>query len=88
MHTENFSEITRQLKIDAVEVLILHTKKTPITIQQIGGPKYEAFDDAGYALITDPRIPREWLLSEPRLGDRKIKSHLKAGYPKNFRAAD
>ena len=87
--SENFSEITRQQRIDAVEVLVLHTKKTPTTIQGPDRPKYTAFDDAGYALLTDPRIPREWLLSEPsRLCDYKIGRQLKAAYPKNFRASD
>jgi hypothetical protein len=87
INSENFSEITRQLRIDSVKVLVLHTRKNPITTQG-PGPKYTALEDAGYALITDPRIPPEWLLSEPRMGDQKIKMQLKVEYPKNFRAAD
>jgi hypothetical protein len=88
INAENFSEITRQLRIDSVEVLVLHTKKNPVTIQG-PGPQYTALEDVGYALITDPRIPREWFLSEPVRGcDEKIASQLKSAYPKNFRASD
>jgi hypothetical protein len=85
--SENFYEITRKLRIDSVEVLVLHTRKNPITIQG-PGPKYTAVEDEGYALTTDPRIPREWLLSEPSGCDKEIGRQLIAMYPKNFRASD
>jgi hypothetical protein len=78
MHTENFREITRRLKVSSVEVHVLRDNAYPLNV--------------GYAVITDARIPREWYLSEPArvLGhlDLKTANELKAAFPEYFRASD
>jgi hypothetical protein len=90
MHAENYFEITRRLKMSSVEVHVLHTGKSPERVQEVGQP--ERTLDNGYAVVTDPRIPREWYRSEPVVGntslDWKTAQTLRAAYPESFRASD
>jgi hypothetical protein len=89
MHTENFFEIARRMKMSSVEVRLLRVK-----VQEFGRPEERT---ASYAIVTDARIPRNWYLSEPgcNFEDRdrdsveaKTARELKAAYPENFRAPD
>jgi len=97
MHSENFFEITRRLKMSSVEVHVLHTGASPAKVQEPGRPERTITTYGGYAVVTDPRIPGKWYLSEPggnegRRGKTRIESktarELRAACPKNFRASD
>lgn len=86
MHTENFFEVARRMKMRSVEV---HLQR--IKVQEFGRPE----ETANYAVVTDARIPRNWYLSRPgcNFGDRhrvnpKMARELKAAYPENFRGPD
>ena len=94
MHAENFFEITRRLKISAVEVHVWHTDRLATTIQEVGQPERPLTIDQGYAVVTDSRIPRNWYLSEPGVNGGRGKvpldsdlAQLKAAYPGSFRAS-
>jgi hypothetical protein len=87
MHTENFFEVARRMKMRSVEVHLLRVK-----VQEFGRPEERV---ASYAVVTDARIPRNWYLSGPgcNFGDQarveaKTARELKAAYPENFRAPD
>lgn len=83
IHAENLFEITRRLEIDLIEVQVSH-RRQPSEIQETGRPARKIIVDLGYAVITDQRIPKEWLLSEPRC-ERDIGRLLRAEYPEAFR---
>ena len=85
IHTENFGEITHRLGLKAVEVSVLHTAKSSIRIRPAHGPERAAIQDECYAVITDIRIPREWLRTVPG-ADRATATDLHAAYPRSFRA--
>lgn len=91
MHTENFREITRRLKMSSVEVHVLHTKTYPLEVGPSARPPYSVTQSTGYAVITDARIPREWYLSEPAGPghmDLKTARELKAAFPEYFCTSD
>jgi len=77
MHAENFFEVASRLKMSSVEVHLLRFK-----VQEFGYQEHK-----GYAVVTDPRIPRSWYLSEPHL-DSKTARALRAAYLESFRASD
>lgn len=83
MHTENFFEVARCLKMPSIEVHLLKIK-----VQEFGHQE----TTASYALVTDARIPREWYLWWPgsnfggSLADLKTARELKEAYPENFGA--
>ncbi len=81
---ENLGEITRRLGIDELEVHVLH-RRQPTEYQETGRPARTILTDAGYALVTDRRIPKDWFVWEPRC-DRETGRRLKAEYPEAFRA--
>ncbi len=86
IHAENLTEITRRLGIDLIEVQILHRRQAA-EIQETGRLARKIIADNGYALITDRRIPNEWLLVEPRC-KREIGRQLQEQYPDAFRGVD
>jgi hypothetical protein len=85
MHADNFSKITQQLHLSSVEVRVLHRQLSKETLSGPGNTEREQFRDEAYAIVADPRIPREWLLAEPGI-DRKTRAILLAAYPEFFRA--
>lgn len=85
LHAENLTEITRRLGLDELEVQILHLRQ-PAEYQEPGRPGRKIIADNGYALITDRRIPREWLVVEPKC-DRDIGRQLRSQFPEAFRGA-
>ena len=87
IHSENFAEITRRLKLDSIELRVWHRRKSPISIQPTGGVARNALQDDGYALVTNARIPREWFLARAR-GDREVGRELEAASPGSFRLTD
>ncbi len=87
IHSENFAEITRRLKLDLIELRVWHLRKIPISIQPTGGVARNASQDDGYALVTDARIPRKWFLAHAR-GDRQVARELEAASPGSFRLTD
>jgi hypothetical protein len=87
MHAENFHEITKRLGLTAVEAEVVHKKivrQTAITGQ---GPAAVQTVDEGDCIITDARIPKEWLRSSPCVCYSKTdwKEYL-ASYPDQFNA--
>jgi hypothetical protein len=56
MHTENFFEAARRLKMSSVEVILLRIK-----VREFGHQE----STASYAFVTDARIPKNWYLSWP-----------------------
>lgn len=85
LHAENLTEIARRLGIDEIEVQILH-RRQPAEYQETGRPARRIIADNGYALITDRRIPREWLVVEPKC-EHEIGRQLRAQLPEAFRGA-
>jgi hypothetical protein len=86
MHTENFFEVARRMRMRSIEVHLLRIK-----VEEPGRPE----STASYAVVTDANIPRSWYLSWPgeTFGDRKhmdseMARELKAAYPENFRARE
>lgn len=82
MHAENLEEITKLLKIDSVEMLILPITNFLGKIQDTGAPERTVLNKSCHALVTDPRIPGEWFLEEPR---RETARTVKTTYPHYFR---
>jgi hypothetical protein len=87
MHTENFFEVARRMRMSSVEVHLIQ-----IRVEELGRPDERT---ANYAIVTDARIPRNWYLFEPRVNfsdrtrlEAKTVRELKAAYPENFRALD
>jgi len=82
IHAENLFEITRRLGIGVLEVQIVH-RRQPSEIQETGRAARKIVSDLGYAVITDPRIPREWLLVEPKC-EREIGRQMRSVFPQAF----
>jgi hypothetical protein len=87
IHAENFHEITKRLGLTSVEAEVVHKKlvrQTAITGQ---GPATVQTVDEGDCIITDARIPKEWLRSRPCVCYSKTdwKEYL-ASYPDQFNA--
>ena len=76
MHAENFFEAASRLKLSSIEVLLLR-----INDSGLGHPE----SLAGYAVVTDARIPRDWYRWWPgKRGDPKTARELKEAYPEIF----
>ncbi len=96
MHSENFFEITRRLKMSSVEVHLLYTGASPAQVQEPGRPERTIMTYGGWAVVTDARIPTKWYLSEPGGNEALVKKQvgskmareLKAAYPGSFRVSD
>ncbi|MGZ8900259.1 MAG: hypothetical protein ACXW3Z_09205 [Limisphaerales bacterium] len=84
VHAENLWEITKRLKIDSVEMLILPITNFQGTVQDAGSPERLVLHKSADALVTDARIPREWFLEGPR---NESAGTVKSNYPNYFRAA-
>lgn len=96
IYSENLFEITRRLGMKTVEMRVLHLEKSSLKRLPADGPEQTFIQDTGYALVTDPRIPREWFLPKPRESsnsdalnaDAKARRYLATTYPESFRAFD
>jgi hypothetical protein len=76
MHAENFFEAASRLKLSSIEVHLLR-------INDLGLGHPESL--AGYAVVTDARIPRDWYRWWPgKRGDPKTARELKEAYPEIF----
>lgn len=84
IHAENLGEISKRLKTDSVEMLILPVTNFQGTVQDAGSPERTVLNNSAYALVTDARIPREWFLEGPR---NESAGTVKSNYPNYFRAA-
>ena len=93
IHAENFYQITKRLNLSSVEVRVLHRQLNKgKMVSEPNNTEREFFTDDGYAIVADPRIPREWFLGEPGACtsaeshmDRKTRAILLAAYPEFFR---
>lgn len=92
IHAENYFEITRRLGIEAVEVRVLSTMRETNKVRESGREERSVIEARGYALVTDPRIPRDWFLSWPdsRWGnvDGGTRNKCRVAHPGIFRASD
>jgi hypothetical protein len=76
MHAENFFEAANRLKLSSIEVHLLR-------IKNFGRGNQESW--AGYAVVTDARIPRDWYRWWPgKRSDPKTVRELKEAYPEIF----
>jgi hypothetical protein len=76
MHAENFFEAASRLKLSCIEVHLLR-------INDFGLGEWGTL--AGYAVVTDARIPRDWYRWWPgKRGDPKTTRELKEAYPEIF----
>jgi len=99
IHTENLNEITRRLGTKTVEMLILPITNYPTVISEARpNPRANQTNDdtfvgrhiiqkLAFALVTDPRIPREWFHFKPPLNPEKSRQ-IKAAFPAYFRASE
>ena len=79
MHAENFFEAASRLKLSSIEVHLLRIKDFPFGRSSAFGSL------AGYAVVTDARIPRDWYRWWPgKRGDPKTARELKEAYPEIF----
>ena len=60
MHAENFGQITRRLKMDTVEVAVVHNPQEWLTEEETGKPPRRLLYDTGYAVVIDHRIGKKW----------------------------
>lgn len=76
MHAENFFAAASRLKLSSIEVHLLRIKDFDLG-------HHESW--AGYAVVTDARIPREWYRWWPgKRRDPKTARALKEAYPEIF----
>ena len=61
IHADNLWEITKTLKTDSVEMLILPITNSQTSTQDSAAPPRPIRYKSAYALVIDPRIPKEWL---------------------------
>lgn len=96
IHAENLWEIARRLDTKTVEVLILpgrihETLEFEVAELKAGTkfmPPRGVMGRQAYALVTDVRIPRDWLRDEPSSIHRipaPQAAEIKAAYPEYFR---
>jgi len=77
MHAENLFEAARRLKLSSIEVHLLRINDLS---RRQGQESW-----AGYAVVTDARIPRDWYRWWPgKGGDPKTARELKEAYPEIF----
>jgi hypothetical protein len=89
IHTENFFEITKRLGLKSVEAEVVHRRVLRQTTTTGHGPETVQIVDDGDCIITDARIPREWLRSTPETYYSKAdwRQYL-ATYPDKFNVAE
>ena len=87
IHAENFHEITKRLGLTSLEAEVVHKKLVRQTVITGHGPATVQTVDEGDCIITDARIPKEWLRSGPCVCYSKTdwKEYL-ASYPDQFNA--
>ncbi len=88
IHAENFGEITRHLGLASVEAEVHHKRLMRQTVTTGQGPPIVQMVDEGDCIITDARIPKDWLRSSPCVCYSKSdwRKYL-AIYPEKFNPA-
>jgi hypothetical protein len=84
MHTENFVEITGRLKLDTVEVAVVHDPPQWITEQPAGKPPQLILHDTGSAVIIDRRIPKKWFSASRASRSNPAALRLEQAFPDKF----
>jgi len=89
IHAENFSEIAKRLGLKSVQAEIIHKGlRRQTTVLNPGQETVQMVDEAD-CIITDPRIPKEWLRSAPCTCYSKADwRHYLATYPDKFNVAE
>lgn len=88
IHYENFDQITKALRMDTVEIVVLHAEKSPGSYRSVdsGWIEKPLIHDTGYAIVTDARIPRKWFRQEPsKEMNEETRKILIETFPKSFR---
>jgi hypothetical protein len=96
INTENLVEICKRLRISEVELHVWHITTETRTAQETGKPERPILVDLGYAIVTDPRIPRKWFFPDPGLArgreallpDKTVAQELCSRFPQSFRPSD
>ena len=87
IYSENLHEITKRLGTKTVEMLILPITNYQGTMQDAGGAERPIIQQNAYALVCDPRIPRDWFVFTP-INTRENARQIKAAYPECFSAEE
>ena len=88
MLAENLTEILKRLGTETIEMAIYPKTNYVATFQGREQTERTVNVQSGYAVITDTRIPRDWFLFTPSLGNfPPIKpDQILADFPQSFRA--
>jgi hypothetical protein len=87
MLAENLTEILKRLGTDTIEMAIYPKTNYVSPFQGRDQTERKVHVQSGYAVITDKRIPRDWFLFTPSLGNfPSIKpDQILADFPQSFR---
>jgi hypothetical protein len=85
IHNENLDEIKRRLGTKTIEMVVVPNTRSQGTIEETGRPPRPIIQESAYALIVDPRIPREWFHFEPKHVPTTLAREMKEAYPNSFR---
>ena len=83
---ENLTEILKRIGTETIEMAIYPGTNRVSTFKDRGQPERKVAQQTGYAVITDTRIPREWFLSSPKLGNLHLVNadEILAAFPLSF----
>jgi len=84
---ENLTEILKRLGTETIEMAIYPGTNRVSTFKDRDQPERKVAQQTGYAVITDTRIPREWFLPSPKMGNfPSVKAdEILAAFPLSFR---
>jgi hypothetical protein len=87
IHGENLTEILRRIGTETIEMAIYRGTNFVSTFQDGDQPERKVIYEIGYAVITDSRVPRDWLLFYPSLGHFPFvkPDEIVAAFPLSFR---
>jgi len=84
---ENLTEILKRIGTDTLEMAIYPGTNRVSTFKDPNQPHRQVINATGYAVITDTRIPRDWFLSSPKLGNFPLvkADEILAAFPLSFK---
>ncbi len=89
IHAENLYEITKRLGLKSVEAEVVHRRLVRQTVTTGHGPETVQMVDEGDCIVTDARIPKDWLRTTPCVCYSKAdwRQYL-ATYPDKFNVGE
>ena len=87
MLAENLTEILKRLGTETIEMAIYPKTNYVSTFQGRDQTERKVDVQLGYAVITDTRIPRDWFLLTPSLGNFPsiTANQILADFPQSFK---